>query len=71
MTIYILSFFLASFMDLFVDNQTFNVRFVFNRLPTRLQHRACQLADELSLEPILFPKEDALEQNTAPVTGLK
>lgn len=41
----------------------FNVRFVFNRLPLRLQHRACELADEESLEKVLFPKE--IDGNTS------
>lgn len=52
-----------SFRDSFVEKQRFNVRFVFNRLPVRLQHRACQLACELSLEPILFPSDTHLQDD--------
>lgn len=52
-----------SFRDSFIENQKFNIRFVFNRLPTRLQHRSCQLASELSLGEILFPKKDRLQNN--------
>ncbi|XP_045165133.2 putative helicase MOV-10 [Mercenaria mercenaria] len=52
-----------SFRDSFIENQKFNVRFVFNRLPIRLQHRACQLACELSLGEILFPHESRLQKN--------
>ncbi|KAJ8302250.1 hypothetical protein KUTeg_021237 [Tegillarca granosa] len=46
-----------SLLRQFVPNMKFNVRFVFNRLPLRLQHRACELAFEESLEKVLFPKE--------------
>jgi len=47
-----------SFRSSFIQGQHFDVRFVVNRLPTRLQHRACQLAEELSLGPMLFPREE-------------
>ncbi|CAH1784099.1 unnamed protein product [Owenia fusiformis] len=39
----------------FLPNMKFGVRFVFNRLPLRLQHRAIQLAEECSLDKLLFP----------------
>ena len=45
-------------MDKFVEGMKFNVRFTFNRLPLRLQHRATELAEDHSLEEILFPDED-------------
>ncbi|XP_041349506.1 putative helicase MOV-10 [Gigantopelta aegis] len=44
-----------SLMKEHVHNTRFNVRFIFNRLPIRLMHRACELADELSLEKLIFP----------------
>ncbi|XP_071082763.1 putative helicase MOV-10 [Haliotis cracherodii] len=49
-----------SLMKFFVPNMKFSVRFVFNRLPLRLQHRACELAEELSLDNLLFPKSDLI-----------
>ncbi|KAK3103257.1 hypothetical protein FSP39_017883 [Pinctada imbricata] len=49
-----------SLMSMFVPNMKFNVRFVFNRLPLKLQHRACELAPEESLRDILFPKPDTI-----------
>lgn len=60
-----------SFRKSFIENKAFNVRFVFNRLPTRLQHRACKMACELSLEPILFPREDMLTSASVPLPNLK
>ncbi|OWF53196.1 putative helicase MOV-10 isoform X2 [Mizuhopecten yessoensis] len=44
-------------MDQYVKGLKFNVRFVFNRLPLRLQHRACSLAKDEGLEDFLFPTE--------------
>ena len=44
-------------MDKFVDGMKFQVRFTFNRLPLKLQHRATQLSEEHSLEKILFPEK--------------
>ncbi|XP_035677058.1 putative helicase MOV-10 [Branchiostoma floridae] len=42
-------------LDKFIDGMKFDVRFSFNRLPQRLQHRAVQLAEEHSLGDVLFP----------------
>ncbi|XP_078678948.1 putative helicase MOV-10 [Branchiostoma floridae x Branchiostoma belcheri] len=42
-------------LDKFIDGMKFDVRFTFNRLPQRLQHRAVQLAEEHSLGDVLFP----------------
>jgi hypothetical protein len=42
-------------MDIFVPNMKFSVRFVVNRYPLRVQHRAVQLAEEHSCSPWLFP----------------
>lgn len=39
----------------FVNNSKFSVRFNFNRLPLKLQYRACELAEEEGLECLLFP----------------
>ncbi|XP_052781823.1 putative helicase MOV-10 [Mya arenaria] len=60
-----------SFRDSYVEKQSYNVRFVFNRLPSRLQHRALQLADELSLGPILFPEEQHIASPTPLLPSLK
>lgn len=40
---------------MWLPNMKFDCRFVFSRLPLRLQHRAVELADENSLEKFLFP----------------
>ncbi|XP_033744522.1 putative helicase MOV-10 [Pecten maximus] len=42
-------------MDQYVRGMKFNVRFVFNRLPLRLQHRAVALAKDEGLQDVLFP----------------
>jgi helicase MOV-10 len=42
----------------FVNNSKFNVRFSFNRLPLKLQYRACVLAMEEGLDCLLFPSPD-------------
>lgn len=44
-----------SFVSSFVNKSKFNVRFNFNRLPLKLQYRACELAEEEGLESLLFP----------------
>ncbi|XP_061178747.1 putative helicase MOV-10 [Saccostrea echinata] len=44
-----------SLVSNFVNKTKFNVRFSFNRLPLKLQYRACELAMEEGLEPLLFP----------------
>ncbi|XP_069141749.1 putative helicase MOV-10 isoform X2 [Argopecten irradians] len=43
-------------MDKYVRGMKFNVRFVFNRLPLRLQQRAVTLARDEGLDDVLFPK---------------
>ncbi|XP_060073459.1 putative helicase MOV-10 [Ylistrum balloti] len=47
-------------MDQYVRGMKFNVRFVFNRLPLRLQHRASLLAKEEGLKDFLFPTPDTI-----------
>ena len=42
-------------MDKFIKGMKFDVRFTFNRLPVQLMHRAIELAEEHSLDDILFP----------------
>ena len=42
-------------MDKFINGMKFNVRFTFNRLPLKLMHRAVELAEEHSLNDLLFP----------------
>lgn len=50
-----------SLVQRFVQNMKFNVRFEFNRLPVKLQHRACELAIEEGLEhKILFPDSSTI-----------
>jgi len=43
-------------MDMWIAKMKFDCRFVFSRLPLRLQHRAVELANEHSLGDFLFPK---------------
>jgi helicase MOV-10 len=38
----------------------FNVRFTFNRLPLKLQHRSTQLALEENLKRQLYPEPDTV-----------
>ena len=45
----------SSFRGSWVRGMAVNCRFVFNRLPQRLQHRALQLAGEHDLLHFLFP----------------
>lgn len=62
--------FYFSLIQRFIENMKFNVRFEFNRLPMRLQHRACELAIEEGLEhKILFPDRRTVctEQTSHPV----
>ena len=59
-----------SLIQRFVRNMKFNVRFEFNRLPVRLQHRACQMAIKEDLEnKILFPDSSTVcnEKTSHPV----
>ncbi|XP_013408833.1 putative helicase MOV-10 [Lingula anatina] len=42
-------------LENFIPGKKFSVRFTFGRLPLRVQHRAVALADEHSLEDLLFP----------------
>jgi helicase MOV-10 len=50
-------------MDFWIKDMKFNCRFVFNRLPLRLQHRAIILADEHSLHhDLLFPNPSTERQ---------
>ncbi|XP_071140956.1 putative helicase MOV-10 [Mytilus edulis] len=59
-----------SLIQRFIVNMKFNVRFEFNRLPMKLQHRACELAIEEGLEhKILFPDRRTVctEQTSHPV----
>lgn len=44
-----------SFVYSFINKSKFNVRFEYNRLPLRLQYRACELAEEEGLDCLLFP----------------
>lgn len=43
------------FVSSFINKSKFIVRFEYNRLPLRLQYRACELAEEEGLESLLFP----------------
>ncbi|XP_078339905.1 putative helicase MOV-10 isoform X1 [Crassostrea virginica] len=45
----------SSLVTGFINKETFSVRFNFNRLPLKLQYRACELAVEEGLEDLLFP----------------
>ncbi|ELU10411.1 hypothetical protein CAPTEDRAFT_205801 [Capitella teleta] len=45
-------------MAIFLPNMKFAVRFVVNRYPLRMQHRAVQLAVEHNCMPWLFPTPD-------------
>ena len=47
-------------MDKFINGMKFNVRFTFNRLPLKLMHRAVVLAEEHSLNDLLFPSPAVL-----------
>ena len=58
-------------MENFVDKMKFDVRFEFNRLPMRLMHRACSLAEEDKLAPVLFPERSAEVNNTQTPSQLK
>ena len=60
----------SSLRESFIENQKFSVRFVFNRLPLRLQHRACELASELSLGKMLFPTKDVISKNVVKLPEL-
>ena len=42
-------------LDLHVPGTKYAVRFTFSRLPVRVQHRAVELADEHSLDKVLYP----------------
>ena len=53
-------FYLHRLMKSFINEMKFKVRFTFNRLPVKLQHRASQLADEHSLGQLLFPRHDTI-----------
>ncbi|XP_064633916.1 putative helicase MOV-10 [Lineus longissimus] len=44
----------------FIDNMKFNVRFTFNRLPLKLQHRSTELAFELNLKDLIFPQRNTV-----------
>lgn len=54
-----------SFVSSFVNKSKFNVRFNFNRLPLKLQYRACELAEEEGLECLLFPTPSNICTRTA------
>jgi len=47
--------FYCRLMKSWITNMKFDCRFVFSRLPLRLQHRAVKLAFENSLNDFLFP----------------
>lgn len=47
-----------SLMKKFVTGMKFDVRFEFNRFPLRLMHRAVHLAEEESLDLLLFPDKE-------------
>ena len=65
-----------SFMDMFrlmrtwVANMKFDCRFVFSRLPQRLQHRAVKLAYENSLGEFLFPTSATACNRSIPIIPL-
>ncbi|KAL3851912.1 hypothetical protein ACJMK2_015607 [Sinanodonta woodiana] len=61
----------SSLLNMFVNNMKFNVRFVFNRLPLRLQHRACQLAVEEGLQRLLFPERSMIDITKRPDTNIR
>uniref|UniRef100_A0A8C7FGG4 RNA helicase n=1 Tax=Oncorhynchus kisutch TaxID=8019 RepID=A0A8C7FGG4_ONCKI len=50
--------FSSRFLSSFVDGLEFDVEFTVNRLTTRLQHRATELADRHNLGNVLFPSGD-------------
>ena len=47
-------------MDKFIKGMKFDVRFTFNRLSMKLMHRAVELAEEHSLDNILFPTQSVV-----------
>ncbi|KAL4226712.1 Helicase MOV-10 [Mactra antiquata] len=59
-----------SFRDSYIEKEKVSVRFVFNRLPTRLQHRSCQLAIKLGLNDLLFPSTLLQSSVTLPQLSL-
>ena len=44
-------------MKVYLPNKKFDVRFMFCRFPSKLQHRAVNLADDCGLNSVLFPRE--------------
>jgi len=54
-------------MEMWLPNMKFGCRFVFSRLPVRLQHRAVELADENSLGNFLFPTPETICSRETPV----
>jgi len=54
-------------MNMWLPNMKFDCRFVFSRLPLRLQHRAVELADENSLGDFLFPTSETACSRRSPV----
>ena len=57
-------------MSKWIANMKFDCRFVFSRLPLRLQHRAVELAYENSLEHFLFPTSATVCRRTNPIIPL-
>jgi len=57
-------------MDMWVPNMKFDCRFVFCRLPLRLQHRAVELAFENSLGDFLFPTAATVCSRDSPIIPL-
>lgn len=45
----------------YVTGMKFDVEFTFNRLPVKLEHRACEkLASRRDMEDVLFPKHSCI-----------
>ena len=57
-------------MHTWIANMKFDCRFVFSRLPLRLQHRAVELAYENSLGDFLFPTSKTICSRTNPIIPL-
>jgi len=61
---------LSRLMQMWLPNMKFDCRFVFSRLPLRLQHRAIELADENSLGDFLFPTSATVCLRESPIIPL-
>ena len=58
-------------MEMWIPNMKFDCRFVFSRLPLRLQHRAVELAFENSLSNFLFPTPETVCTRSTSVIPLE